>query len=41
MRTNPRTLRSFLKVAGKNNEHSLYWKAVVRRLRDHLRDNPL
>ncbi len=36
MNTNPRTLRTFLKEAERNNERSLYWKAVVQSLADGI-----
>jgi PAS domain S-box-containing protein len=36
MKTNSTAFRSFLKEAEKNNEHSLYWKAVVQSLADGI-----
>jgi two-component system sensor histidine kinase/response regulator len=36
MKTNSRTFRSFLREAEKNNERSLYWKAVVQSLADGI-----
>ena len=36
MKTNPQAFRSFLKEAEKNNERSLYWKAVVQSLADGI-----